>query len=210
MAAVSAPTTWLTRRERPGDGRDDYTRSSLGARHGHFRGDPMHRLTLRRGHVALASDNAKPRRGVTCAAASRLRLAPPRRTTSRSVRARAQQHRQRRDDRTASSGRTRLATAAEGRHRPGEPVPGWVSGLQADTLNAAFDLLGDDLSSPRKDVTADGTIVAAGHGALDYELYISLLHFAAPDVALSMHGLTEAEVPTCGVHPDRARPDLPS
>jgi sugar phosphate isomerase/epimerase len=81
---------------------------------------------------------------------------------------------------------------------PANLFPGGYLALQADTLNAAFDLLGDDLVlAHAKDVTADGTIVAAGHGALDYELYISLLHFAAPDVALVMHGLTEAEVPTC-------------
>jgi len=69
---------------------------------------------------------------------------------------------------------------------------------QAATLAAAFELLGDDLAlAHAKDVTADGTIVAAGHGALDYDLYLSLLQSAAPDAALIMHGLSEVEVPGC-------------
>jgi sugar phosphate isomerase/epimerase len=69
---------------------------------------------------------------------------------------------------------------------------------QADTLNAAFELLGEDLVlAHAKDVRADGAIVAAGQGALDYDLYISLLHVAPRGVPLIMHGLTEAEVPAC-------------
>ena len=46
-----------------------------------------------------------------------------------------------------------------------------------------------------KDVRADGSIVAAGHGDLDYELYLKLL--ADADVPLILHGLTEDEVPAC-------------
>jgi sugar phosphate isomerase/epimerase len=69
---------------------------------------------------------------------------------------------------------------------------------QADTLNSAFELLGADLAlAHAKDVTDDGTIVAAGRGDLDYDLYISLLRLAARDVAVVMHGLSEAEVPGC-------------
>jgi sugar phosphate isomerase/epimerase len=69
---------------------------------------------------------------------------------------------------------------------------------QADTLKSAFELLGADLAlAHAKDVTGDGAIVAAGRGALDYDLYVSLLRAAPPDVALVMHGLSEAEVPGC-------------
>jgi sugar phosphate isomerase/epimerase len=81
---------------------------------------------------------------------------------------------------------------------PANLFPGGDLDCQADTLNAAFDLLGDDVVlAHAKDVKADGAIVAAGKGALDYDLYISLLRFAPRDVPLIMHGLTEAEVPAC-------------
>jgi sugar phosphate isomerase/epimerase len=69
---------------------------------------------------------------------------------------------------------------------------------QADTLESAFELLGSDLAlAHAKDVTDDGEIVAAGHGALDYDRYLSLLRRAPNDVALVLHGLSEAEVPGC-------------
>jgi sugar phosphate isomerase/epimerase len=69
---------------------------------------------------------------------------------------------------------------------------------QADTLKWAFELLGADLAlAHAKDVTTDGALVAAGRGALDYDLYISLLRLAPRDVAVVMHGLSEAEVPGC-------------
>jgi sugar phosphate isomerase/epimerase len=81
---------------------------------------------------------------------------------------------------------------------PANLFPGGHLERQADTLKSAFDLLGDDLAlAHAKDVKDDGTIVAAGHGALDYDLYISLLRLTPQEVALVMHGLSEAEVPGC-------------
>jgi sugar phosphate isomerase/epimerase len=65
---------------------------------------------------------------------------------------------------------------------------------QGDTLREAFELLGDDIvMAHAKDVRTDGAIVAAGRGALDYDLYVALLGQAA-DVPLILHGLVEGEV----------------
>jgi sugar phosphate isomerase/epimerase len=67
---------------------------------------------------------------------------------------------------------------------------------QPETLREAFDLLGGDIVlAHAKDVREDGTIVAAGRGELDYELYLELLGDAAPDVPLILHGLAESEIP---------------
>lgn len=69
-------------------------------------------------------------------------------------------------------------------------------GRQAATLHTAFALLGDDLVlAHAKDVREDGSVVAAGRGDLDYDLYVSLLDQAPGDVPLLLHGLTEAELP---------------
>jgi sugar phosphate isomerase/epimerase len=66
---------------------------------------------------------------------------------------------------------------------------------QPAILGEAFELLGEDLVlAHAKDVRRDGTIVAAGHGHLDYERYLTLLGGAVP---LILHGLTEADVPGC-------------
>jgi sugar phosphate isomerase/epimerase len=66
---------------------------------------------------------------------------------------------------------------------------------QPQILAEAFDRLGEDLVlAHAKDVRRDGTIVAAGHGDLDYERYLTLL---GGDVPLILHGLSEAEVPGC-------------
>lgn len=81
---------------------------------------------------------------------------------------------------------------------PANLFPGGGLDRQADTLREAFELLGDDLVlAHAKDVTDDGAIVAAGHGALDYDLYVSLLQAAPGDVPLILHGLSEADVPEC-------------
>jgi len=69
---------------------------------------------------------------------------------------------------------------------------------QPEILGEAFDLLGDDLVlAHAKDVRNDGTIVAAGHGDLDYDRYLALLSEAGDDVPLILHGLSEDEVPGC-------------
>jgi sugar phosphate isomerase/epimerase len=66
---------------------------------------------------------------------------------------------------------------------------------QADTLREAFDLLGGDVVlAHAKDVRRDGTIVAAGRGDLDYDLYVALLAGTGGGVPLILHGLAEAEV----------------
>jgi sugar phosphate isomerase/epimerase len=67
---------------------------------------------------------------------------------------------------------------------------------QRDTLAEAFALLGDALVlAHAKDVRHDGTVVAAGRGGLDYDLYVRLLHEAGYDGPLVLHGLAEEEVP---------------
>src|SRR3954468_5149170 len=74
--------------------------------------------------------------------------------------------------------------------RPGE------LGRQHETLREAFALLGDALVlAHAKDVRDDGTIVAAGHGGLDYGLYVELLRDAGYTGPLVLHGLSEEEVP---------------
>jgi sugar phosphate isomerase/epimerase len=81
---------------------------------------------------------------------------------------------------------------------PANLFPGGGLDAQDAVLAEAFDLLGDDLVlAHAKDVTADGRIVAAGQGALDYARYGALLRAAAPDLPLVLHGLAEDEVATC-------------
>lgn len=68
--------------------------------------------------------------------------------------------------------------------------------LTGESLNDVFELLGADIVlAHAKDVRADGEIVAAGRGELDYELYLALLAQHAPTAPLVLHGLTEDEVP---------------
>ena len=67
---------------------------------------------------------------------------------------------------------------------------------QRRVLEEAFELLwGDIVLAHAKDVRADGAIVAAGRGDLDYGAYLGLLHAAGFSGPLILHGLTEAEVP---------------
>ncbi len=66
---------------------------------------------------------------------------------------------------------------------------------QPETLRGAFALLGDTLVlAHAKDVRDDGTVVAAGHGGLDYGLYVELLRDAGYEGPLVLHGLNESEV----------------
>jgi sugar phosphate isomerase/epimerase len=69
---------------------------------------------------------------------------------------------------------------------------------QRATLHEAFELLGGDLVlAHAKDVRDDGSIVAAGRGALDYDEYLALLaRVAGERVPLILHGLSEPEVST--------------
>jgi sugar phosphate isomerase/epimerase len=67
---------------------------------------------------------------------------------------------------------------------------------QRRTLDEAFALLGDDIVlAHAKDVAADGTVVAAGRGELDYERYVTLLDHAGYAGPLVLHGLGEDDVP---------------
>ena len=59
----------------------------------------------------------------------------------------------------------------------------------------AFDLLaGDIIIAHAKDLAVDGSFVAAGKGALDYDLYIRLLRSVKFNGPLILHGLSETEV----------------
>ena len=79
---------------------------------------------------------------------------------------------------------------------PANLFPGGDLHRQGDTLREAFDLLGEHLVlAHAKDVRADGTIVAAGRGDLDYGLYLELLARHDRSVPVVLHGLTEQEVP---------------
>ena len=74
--------------------------------------------------------------------------------------------------------------------RPGELA------RQRETLAAAFALLGSALVlAHAKDVREDGTVVAAGRGGLDYDLYVRLLRETEYDGPLVLHGLAEEDVP---------------
>jgi sugar phosphate isomerase/epimerase len=75
--------------------------------------------------------------------------------------------------------------------RPGELAE------QRETLREAFALLGDALVlAHAKDVREDGTVVAAGRGGLDYELYVQSLREVGYDGPLVLHGLGEDQVPS--------------
>jgi sugar phosphate isomerase/epimerase len=67
---------------------------------------------------------------------------------------------------------------------------------QRRVLEGAFELLWHDIVlAHAKDVRADGAIVAAGQGELDYATYLGLLRAAGFAGALVVHGLAESEVP---------------
>lgn len=67
---------------------------------------------------------------------------------------------------------------------------------QRRLLEEAFELLWRDVVlAHAKDVRADGAIVAAGRGELDYGAYLGLLRAAGFAGPLILHGLAEGEVP---------------
>ncbi len=67
---------------------------------------------------------------------------------------------------------------------------------QTETLERAFEVLGADLVlAHAKDLLPNGTIVPAGHGGLDYDLYLSLLAQANYRGAVVLHGLAPEDVP---------------
>jgi sugar phosphate isomerase/epimerase len=67
-------------------------------------------------------------------------------------------------------------------------------------LDDAFALVGHDIVlAHAKDLSHDGDAghEAAGHGRLDYDRYVSLLHRYGFHGPLLLHGLSEAQVPGC-------------
>jgi sugar phosphate isomerase/epimerase len=70
----------------------------------------------------------------------------------------------------------------------------------SEVLDQAFALVGKDIvMAHAKDVSHDGDAghEAAGHGKLDYDRYLSLLHAYGFKGPLFLHGLSEAQVPGC-------------
>ena len=70
----------------------------------------------------------------------------------------------------------------------------------SEVLDQAFALIGKDIVlAHAKDLSRDGDAghEAAGHGKLDYDRYLSLLHAYEFRGPLLLHGLTEAQVPGC-------------
>jgi len=70
----------------------------------------------------------------------------------------------------------------------------------AEVLDNAFALLGKDIAMAHaKDLSHDGDAghEAAGHGKLDYDRYLSLLHGCGFQGPLLLHGLSEAQLPGC-------------
>jgi len=70
----------------------------------------------------------------------------------------------------------------------------------SEVLDEAFALIGKDIVlAHAKDLSRDGDAghEAAGHGKLDYDRYLSLLHAYGFRGPLLLHGLTEAQVPGC-------------
>jgi sugar phosphate isomerase/epimerase len=70
----------------------------------------------------------------------------------------------------------------------------------SEVLDEAFELLGKDIVlAHAKDLSRDGDAghEAAGHGKLDYDRYLSLLHTYGFRGPLLLHGLSEAQVPGC-------------
>ncbi len=70
----------------------------------------------------------------------------------------------------------------------------------SEVLDQAFELIGKDIVlAHAKDLSRDGDAghEAAGHGKLDYDRYLSLLHAYGFRGPLLLHGLTESQVPGC-------------
>jgi sugar phosphate isomerase/epimerase len=69
-----------------------------------------------------------------------------------------------------------------------------------EILDQAFALLGKDIVlAHAKDLSHDGDAghEPAGHGKLDYDRYLSLLHSSGFTGPLLLHGLSEQQVPEC-------------
>jgi sugar phosphate isomerase/epimerase len=70
----------------------------------------------------------------------------------------------------------------------------------SDVLDEAFALVGKDIVlAHAKDLSHDGDAghEPAGHGRLDYDRYVALLHACGFKGPLLLHGLAESQVPEC-------------
>ena len=70
----------------------------------------------------------------------------------------------------------------------------------SDILKKAFDLLGNDIAlAHAKDLDHDGDAghLPAGHGKLDYPLYLSLIKQSGYAGPIILHGLGEAQIDGC-------------
>jgi sugar phosphate isomerase/epimerase len=70
----------------------------------------------------------------------------------------------------------------------------------SEVLDQAFALVGKDVVlAHAKDLSRDGEAghEPAGHGKLDYDRYLGLLHAYGFRGPLLLHGLTESQVPGC-------------
>jgi sugar phosphate isomerase/epimerase len=70
----------------------------------------------------------------------------------------------------------------------------------SEVFDEAFALVGNDIAlAHAKDLSHDGDAghEPAGHGKLDYDRYLSLLHQYGFRGPLLLHGLSEAQVPGC-------------
>jgi len=80
---------------------------------------------------------------------------------------------------------------------------------QERILRSAFELLGEDIVvAHAKDILPDGTFVAAGHGVLDYPLFLALLREHGFDGPLILHSLHEDEVPASLAFVQAASPSV--
>jgi sugar phosphate isomerase/epimerase len=69
-----------------------------------------------------------------------------------------------------------------------------------EVLDEAFELVGKDIVlAHAKDLSHDGDAghEAAGHGKLDYDRYLSLLHACGFHGPILLHGLSESQIPGC-------------
>jgi sugar phosphate isomerase/epimerase len=70
----------------------------------------------------------------------------------------------------------------------------------SEVLDQAFELIGKDIVlAHAKDLSRDGDAghEAAGHGKLDYDRYLTLLHACGFRGPLLLHGLSEVQIPGC-------------
>ena len=137
-------------------------------------------------------DNDSPEAGATWWPASARRSRSPGRPRHPGLRAGGQQRCRFGEEGPAADGRDRLA-APEGHDGRGQPVPRRRVAAHERDPGRGFALLGKDIvMAHAKDLSHDGDAghEPAGHGKLDYDRYLSLLHAYGFKGPLLLHGLT--------------------